>query len=74
MVDMSENKIKPNHIYSYIYLYKEDSPLNNLQWLFCHKTNPNSTNQITKTEASPSDLILYNIQELSWGFYSSAEI
>ena len=24
-----------------IYMYKEDLALNNLQWLICHKTQPN---------------------------------
>ena len=26
-----------------IYMYKEDLALNNLQWLICHKTQPNQT-------------------------------
>ena len=25
-------------------MYKEDLTLNNLQWLICHKTQPNQTN------------------------------
>ena len=25
----------------YIYMYKEELALNNLQWLICHKTQPN---------------------------------
>ena len=25
-------------------MYKEDLALNNLQWLICHKTKPNKTN------------------------------
>ena len=25
----------------YIYMYKEDLVLNNLQWLICHKSKPN---------------------------------
>ena len=29
-----------NHIHS-IYMYKQDLALNNLQWLICHKTQPN---------------------------------
>ena len=29
-----------NHIYL-IFMYKEDLALNNLQWLICHKTQPN---------------------------------
>ena len=27
-------------------MYKEDLALNNLQWLICHKTQSNSSNQI----------------------------
>ena len=30
-------------------MYKEDLPLNNLQWLMCHKTQPN---QIIYTSSS----------------------
>ena len=31
-----------NKLYVYkSYLYKEDLALNNLQWLICHKTQPN---------------------------------
>ena len=40
MVDMPSNPTKPNHIYL-IYMYKEDLALNNLQWLICHKAQPN---------------------------------
>ena len=29
-----------NHI-NLMYMYKEDLALNNLQWLICHKTEPN---------------------------------
>ena len=25
----------------FVYMYKEDLALNNLQWLICHKTQPN---------------------------------
>ena len=38
------NAIKPNHTNSYIfyiYMYKQDLALNNLQWLMCHKPNQN---------------------------------
>ena len=28
-----------------IYMYKNDSTLNNLQWLVCHETKPNQTKQ-----------------------------
>ena len=31
-----------NHIYIYIYIYREYLALNNLEWLICHKTKPNS--------------------------------
>ena len=27
-------------------MYKEDLPLNNLQWLICHKTQPNQPLQM----------------------------
>ena len=40
MVDMPLNPSKLNHIYL-VYMYKEDLALNNLQWLICHKTQPN---------------------------------
>ena len=30
-----------------IYMYKIDLALNNLQWLICHKTKSNQTNQVT---------------------------
>ena len=40
MVDMPQNPTKPNPIYL-IYMYKKDLALNNLQWLICHKTQPN---------------------------------
>ena len=37
--------------YIYIYMYKEDLALNDLQWLICHKTKPN---QMCIFVASPS--------------------
>ena len=40
MVDMPSDPTKPNHIYL-IYMYKKDFALNNIQWLICHKTQPN---------------------------------
>ena len=40
MVDMPKNPTEPNHIYL-IYIHNEDLALNNLQWLICHKTQPN---------------------------------
>ena len=40
MVDMSLSPTKPNTRYL-IYKYKDDLALNNLQWLICHKTQPN---------------------------------
>ena len=30
-----------NHIFD-VYMYKEDLALNNLQWLICHKIQPNN--------------------------------
>ena len=36
------NKICSQTVYL-IYMYKEDLVLNNLQWLICHKTQPNQT-------------------------------
>ena len=27
--------------YIYVYIYKKDLAINNLQWLTCHKTQPN---------------------------------
>ena len=35
---MQEKSAKQKHIYL---IYKEDLALNNLQWLICHKTQPN---------------------------------
>ena len=40
MVDMPSNPTQPNHIYL-IDMYKKDLALNDLQWLICHKTQPN---------------------------------
>ena len=40
MVDMPYNKTKQNHLYI-IHVYKEDLAINILQWLICHKTQPN---------------------------------
>ena len=40
MVDMSQNPTKPNYIYL-IGMFKEGLTLNILQWLICHKTEPN---------------------------------
>ena len=35
------NKMFRNHLFDiYIYMYKNDLALNNLQWLICHKTKP----------------------------------
>ena len=35
-----------------IYMYKKDLVLHNLQWLICHKTKPNQTDQISSTYLS----------------------
>ena len=40
MFYMPQNPTKLNHIYL-IYMYKEVSALNKLQWLICHKIKPN---------------------------------
>ena len=40
MVDMPLNPTKLNHI-NLINMYKENLALNNLQWLICHKNQPN---------------------------------
>ena len=37
---MPLNPTKPNPTY-FIYMYKEDLALNNLQWLICQKPKPN---------------------------------
>ena len=37
---MSSKNVFINYIYL-IYVYKQDLALNNLQWLICHKTQPN---------------------------------
>ena len=34
-----------------IYMYKKDMALNNLEWLICHKTKPNSLNVLTVIES-----------------------
>ena len=39
MVDILQNPTKPNHIFD-IYMYTEDSALNNQQGLLHHKTQP----------------------------------
>ena len=45
-----------------IYLYKMDLASNNLQWLICHKAQPNQTNQIefesSRISVDASTLIL----------------
>ena len=48
MVDIPEKPTKPNHIYL-MYMYKEDSALNNLQWLISQKNQP--TNQPTNQQS-----------------------
>ena len=37
---MKPNPAQPNHTYL-IYMNKEGLTLNDLQWLICHKTQPN---------------------------------
>ena len=46
------NKMCLEIIYIYlIYMYKEDLALINLQWLICHKTQPNKTQPFIITSA-----------------------
>ena len=42
-------------------MYKGDLALNNLQWLICHKTQPNDINLIYMYK---EDLVLKNLQWL----------
>ena len=58
---MPQNTTKPNPIYL-IYMYKEDLALNNLQWLICHKTQPNQI--IYLIYMCKEDLALNNLQGL----------
>ena len=59
---MPLNLTKPNHIYL-VYMYKEDLALNNLQWLICHKTQPNQIMYIF-IHMYKEDLALNNLQWL----------
>ena len=40
MPEKKPQKTQTNHVYL-IYMYKDDLVLNNLQWLICHKIQPN---------------------------------
>ena len=53
----------PNHIY-FMYRYKEDLALNILQWLICHKLQPNQTISILYIYMYKEDLVLNNLQLL----------
>ena len=44
-----------------MYMFKKDLGLNNLQWLICHKTKPNSIYSIYMYK---KDLVLNNLQWL----------
>ena len=47
----------------YIYMYKEDLALNNLQWLTCHKTQPNQSKQNKNEKTSRKlKMIQFRIQ------------
>ena len=48
----------------FIYMYKEDLALNNLQWLICHKIKPNQTkpNPMYLVNMYKEDLSLNNLQ------------
>ena len=54
--------MKPNPIYL-IHMYKQDLALNNLQWLICHKTQPNQI-PIYLIHMYKQDLALNNLQWL----------
>ena len=47
-------------------MYKEDLALNDLQWLICHKTQPNPTkpNNLYLIYMYKEDLVLNNLQWL----------
>ena len=47
-----------------MYMYKEDLALNNLQWLICHKTQPNQIIYIFNIYVYKEDLALNNLQWL----------
>ena len=51
---------KTNHVYS-LYMHKENSALNDLQWLICHKSKPNHVYSIYK---HTEDSALNNLQWL----------
>ena len=63
-VDMPlNNQTKPNQNLNWIvwnwtvYMYKIDLALNNLQWLICHKTEPNQTKP---NQTIPNEYIWYS--------------
>ena len=60
-----------NHIYL-IYLSKQDLALNNLQWLICHKTQPNQT--LYLINMYKKDLELNNLQWLIYHKTQSNQI
>ena len=44
-------------------MYKEDLALNNLQWLICHKTQPNQTKcNVTKKSSSSTIIVMHTLQ------------
>ena len=43
-------------------MYKEDLTLNNVQWLICHKTQPNQIIYIEYIYMYKEDLTLNNVQ------------
>ena len=47
-----------------IYIYEKDLALNNLQWLICHKSQPNQILYIQYTYMYKEDLVLNNLQWL----------
>ena len=53
---------KPNLIYL-LYMYIADLTLNKLQWLICHKTQPNRTNPSNKLLVHNS-LLEINLEQM----------
>ena len=52
----------------FVYMYKKDFALNNLQWLICHKTTPNQTKSIPLSHlAGPSGICAGWVIK-SWSF------
>ena len=55
------NKMTLQNIYL-IYMYKKNLTLNNLQWLVCHKTQPNQTKPNLFSFVFLNNMIFYYIK------------